>query len=268
MREEMSPSKVPALARMISAAAVMAYVAPLVVNALAGAGRSPVPWTEAPMTPTGLAPDPAATREPVVQVYGAPAFSWRGVFAVHTWIVVKRGGARAFKRYEVIGWEEGHTVKEDWAAPDGLWYGKRPALLLDRRGDAVEPLIDRVEAAVRGYPYADRYRTWPGPNSNTFIAHVARAVPELGLTLPANAVGKDFRELSEAVGMTPSGTGVQLSLLGLLGVTAAVREGVEVNILGLCLGLDTQAPALRLPGIGRLGPEDLARLLRRGDELP
>ncbi|MDA8231345.1 MAG: DUF3750 domain-containing protein [Magnetospirillum sp.] len=242
----------PSVAKILPALALVAYVAPLMANALAGAGHSPVPWRQAPLTPTGLAPDPATTPEAVVQVYGAPTFSWRGVFAIHTWIVVKPSGAPAYTRYEVIGWDPPPMIKVDWAAPDGLWYGKRPIVLLDRRGAGVDGVIERVHMAVGRYPYADRYVVWPGPNSNTFIAHIARSVPELGLDLPANAIGKDFRELSEAIGKAPSGTGVQVSLLGMLGVMAALREGIEINILGLNLGVDPVGRALRLPGIGRL----------------
>jgi hypothetical protein len=40
-------------------------------------------------------------------------------------------------------------------------------------------------------PYPNTYRPWPGPNSNTFLAHIARQVPELVIQLPSNAVGKD-----------------------------------------------------------------------------
>ena len=49
---------------------------------------SPVPWHQASMAATGLAPDPATTPEAVVQVYAAKAFGWRGALAVHTRIVV------------------------------------------------------------------------------------------------------------------------------------------------------------------------------------
>lgn len=31
------------------------------------------------------------------------------------------------------------------------------------------------------------------------------------------------------------------------------REGVEVNLLGLTFGLDPFGPALKLPGLGRVG---------------
>ena len=50
----------------------------------------------------------------------------------------------------------------------------------------------------------------------------------------------------------PSGTGWQLSLLGLAGVTVARDEGLEMNLLGLGFGVDVDDLALRLPGFGRL----------------
>jgi hypothetical protein len=211
------------------------------------------PWYAASRAPTGLAPDPASVHEPVVQVYAAPAYGWRGAFAVHSWIVVKRKGAPSFTRYDVVGWHGAPFVHRNYAPTDGYWFGSRPGILLDRRGDGVEALIDRIEVAVQSYPFVDRYRTWPGPNSNTFTAHIARNVPELRLDLPANAIGKDYVALRSTLGPAPSGTGVQASLLGLLGLLVAAEEGVEINVLGLSIGVDVAAPALRLPGLGRVG---------------
>ena len=49
-------------------------------------------WRTADRSPLGIAPDPSTTREAVVQVYAARAFSWRGIFAVHTWIATKPAG--------------------------------------------------------------------------------------------------------------------------------------------------------------------------------
>ena len=124
-------------------------------------------------------------------------------------------------RYEVIGWgvdRGASALRVNRTGPDNYWFGSRPDLLVDTRGDGVDALIDRVEAAVRAYPYPSSYRTWPGPNSNTFTAFVARAVPELRLDLPPTAVGKDFLPGGAPVGLAPSGTGVQVSLLGLAGV--------------------------------------------------
>jgi hypothetical protein len=96
---------------------------------------------------------------------------------------------------------------------------------------------------------------WPGPNSNTFVATVLRAVPELEVTLPPNAIGKDFRHGAYA-GLTDSGTGVEASLFGLLGVKLGWIEGVELNFLGLVAGFDLRHPGVKLPGFGRIGIDD------------
>ena len=78
-------------------------------------------------------------------------------------------------------------------------------------------------------------------------------MPELGLDLPPTAIGKDYRELSDAIGRAPSGGGVQLSLFGLAGLILAPEEGLELNLLGLSVGIDLARPALRLPALGRVG---------------
>jgi hypothetical protein len=193
----------------------------------------------------------------VLQVYAARTVGWRGVFAVHTWIALKPSAAPAYRRYEVIGWGVDRglpAVRVDRGGPDDHWFGARPERLVDVRGDGVDALIARVEAAVASYPYPASYRTWPGPNSNTFVAHVGRAVPELRLTLPPTAIGKDYLPNHALAAVTPAGRGVQVSLLGVAGVLAGWDEGIEVNLLGLTFGIDPRGPALKVPVAGRVGP--------------
>jgi len=177
---------------------------------------------------------------------------------VHPWIIFKRRGETAFTRYDVVGWRAPAVVQRNYALPDGLWYGSTPELLADHRGDKVESMIDAIEAAVVSYPYTNEYRSYPGPNSNTFLSHIGRQVPALKLDLPANAIGKDYRPLSSPIGRSPTGSGLQITLLGLLGVSVGLQEGVEFNVLGLSFGIDLNAPALRLPFWGRLGMKDVS----------
>ena len=213
-------------------------------------------WSEARWDSAGLAPDPATTREAVVQVYAARAWGWKGIFAVHTWLIMKREGAVRYDRYEVVGWGVRHgrpAVRKDMRAIDGYWAGNPPRIVVDRRGPGVGALIERIEAAIATYPYPDQYRSWPGPNSNTFIAHIARSVPELGLELPPTAIGKDYLANGNLFAPTPSGTGYQLSLLGLLGLSLGRDEGLELNFLGLTLGIDPLDVAIKLPAVGRIG---------------
>jgi hypothetical protein len=213
-------------------------------------------WSAGSMASTGQAPAARDEPEPLIQVYAARAYNWRGAFGVHTWIAVKRRGADRYLVYQVLGWNlysgRSAVTVSRMDAPDFSWFNARPELLAERRGPGVEALIDRIEAAVAAYPYPHRYRVWPGPNSNTFTAFVARRVPELRLDLPPNAIGKDYLQGGRILGLTPSGTGWQVSLLGLLGAGLAWEEGVEVNLLGLCAGIDFDDLALRLPGIGKV----------------
>lgn len=219
-------------------------------------------WRTATHRSAGLAPDPAAHQEAVVHVYAGRTFGWRGAFAVHTWLAAKPEGADAYTRYEVIGWfvRAGRPAVSvsNLRAADAEWYGAAPELILELTGGAAEAVIAKLPQAVASYPHAGTYRAWPGPNSNTFIAHLGREIPELRLTLPSTAVGKDYFPPGEVFARTPSGTGYQLSLSGVLGVAAGVDEGLEFNLFGLVLGVDLRRPALKLPGIGLI-PGDVRK---------
>jgi hypothetical protein len=223
----------------------------------------PSSWRDADWSSTGALPPAASEPEARVIVMSGRTGGWKGVFAVHSWVVVKPANARSWRRYDVVGW--GNPVRVNGWAPDGLWYGNKPQVVADLRGNAATEAIPKIEAAVKDYQYrnAGDYRLWPGPNSNTFVAGVLRAIPEARAMLPANAVGRDFRPLPYA-GLTDSGTGVEASLWGLLGVKLGWVEGVEVNFLGLVAGVDVRDPGVKLPGFGRIGlPQETATAASR-----
>jgi hypothetical protein len=180
---------------------------------------------------------------------------WKGAVSLHSWIVVKGENERSWRRYDVAGW--GNPVRQNWWPPD-LWFGERGEVILDLQGDTAQALIPRVDAAIGNYRYSNAgdYRIWPGPNSNTFVATVLRAVPEVAATLPPNAVGRDFRALPY-LGRTDSGTGVEASIWGVLGLKIGWVEGVELNVLGLVAGVDLRHPGVKLPGLGRVGFDGL-----------
>ena len=179
--------------RLLSAA--MVAIAAATASGCVVLQRATTNWWELERGPTGQAPDPATTPEPVVQVYAARTVGLRGLIAVHTWIAVKARDAKAYTRYEVIGWGVDRglpALRVNRSGPDNYWFGDRPERLVDLRGEGVDAVIGRVEAAVADYPYASVYRTWPGPNSNTFTACIGRSVPELKLDLPWTAIGKNY----------------------------------------------------------------------------
>jgi hypothetical protein len=231
------------------------FLAPILARAaLYGLGSGPRSWRDADWSSTGSLP-PAGQFEPArLVVFTGTTGGWKGVFSVHSWIVLKRANARDWTRYDVVGW--GTPVRTNGWPADGRWFGNMPVAIADVSGAQAEQLIPKVEAAVTRYQFnrAGDYRIWPGPNSNSFVAAVLRAVPELGVALPPNAVGRDFRDGFYA-GRTDSGTGVELNLRGFADIKFGWVEGLELNLLGLVAGLDLRHPGVKLPGFGRIGME-------------
>ena len=61
---------------------------------------------------------------------------------------------------------------------------------------------------------------------------------DLAIQLPSNAVGKHFLPAGRIVALAPSGSGFQVLPYGLIGILFAADEGLELNLLGLSLGVD------------------------------
>jgi hypothetical protein len=235
---------------------IAVFLFPLAIHAAIYAGQQrPASFRDADWSSVGMLPPAAADPQARLLVFTGRTGRWKGIFAVHSWVVFKDEGAASWTRYDVVGW--GNPVRSNGWDPDGRWFGNTPRVLVDVRGDAAKTLIPKVRAAIAAYGYNryGDYRVWPGPNSNTFTAAVLRAVPELQATLPPDAIGKDFRPLPY-LGPTDSGTGVEASLWGVLGVKVGWVEGIELNLMGLVAGLDLRHPGVKLPGFGRIGLDD------------
>ncbi|QIB36346.1 DUF3750 domain-containing protein [Ancylobacter pratisalsi] len=202
---------------------------------------------------TGTLPVAEAHPKAMVRVYAARVGRWRGIFAVHTWILLKEAGASSYERFDKVGW--GTPLRRNSYPPDGRWYGNDPEVVAELKGEEASRLIPDLRAAIEAYPYSHSgdYQVWPGPNSNSFIAFVLGRVPEMGATLPPTAIGKDFPVEGGWIGLAPSRTGVRVTIEGYAGLTLAWVEGVELNILGAVAGLDIRRPGIKLPGFGRIG---------------
>lgn len=218
-----------------------------------------VDWRSATRESAKLAPLPEEEKEAVVQVYAAKTVSWRGHFSVHSWIATKEKNAKEYTTYHVLGWKSQKgkgTIRIEQDIPDRHWFGARPDVVSSYVGAKAEEMIPKIQEAVKSYPYPDMYRVWPGPNSNTFISHIIRSVPGMGIELPSNAIGKDWIHNAQIIGWSETKTGVQFSVLGALGLTLGLGDGIEMNVLGLSFGVDLWRPALKLPFVGRLGMKD------------
>ena len=73
-----------AVAKLALAVAAVAMFGPLLFKGASHSWASEQ-WHRADSSSAGLAPDPRTTPEAVVQVYAAPTYGWRGVFAVLRW---------------------------------------------------------------------------------------------------------------------------------------------------------------------------------------
>lgn len=215
--------------------------------------EGPRGYWEADWSSTGRLPAAAQHRPAMVRIFAARTGRWKGIFAVHTWIVIKDKDGQSYQRFDKVGW--GQPVRVNNWPPDGRWYSNTYETIFAADGPGAEKLIPAIRAAVRAYPYNryGSYKVWPGPNSNTFTACVIAATPGLRAVLPPTAVGKDYPCGNSWFSPTPTRTGYRLSLGGTAGITAGWLEGFEINILGAVIGFDLRRPALKLPGIGRIG---------------
>jgi hypothetical protein len=241
------------IARRILLGFALLFLLPLGLHAVWHWQRGwPASWTAADWSSTGSLPEASAEAPALVRIYAARTGRWRGIFAVHSWIVVKTAGG-AYERYDKLGW--GRPIRVNAYPPDARWYGNDPEPVFAADGEAAARLIPEIKAAVAAYGYQrlGDYRLWPGPNSNTFVASVLAAVPAIDAALPPTAIGKDFPADGRWFGLTPTGLGLRLSLAGYLGVTIGWIEGLEINVLGAVAGFDIRRPALKLPGWGRIG---------------
>src|ERR671913_2287678 len=99
------------------------FILPLGSHALWWAMRDDVApsWRAADWSSAKLLPEAASAPEPIVAIYAARVGRWRGIFAHHSWIVVKEAGGRRYTRYDKVGW--GSPVRTDGWPPDGRWFG-------------------------------------------------------------------------------------------------------------------------------------------------
>lgn len=201
----------------------------------------------------GILPAPSKDRSARIVVFAAGTGGFKGAFSVHSWLAIKREGQENYDRYDVVGW--GQPVRKNAYAPDGFWYSNPPAVVFELDGQEAKRLIPKIEAAIAQYPHNVKggYTLWPGPNSNTFVASILRAVPELDTVLPPNAVGRDYLAGGNFVQLDSGGKDIHVTLYGLAGFSAGLKSGLELHFMGLVAGLDFNHPGVKVPAFGRVG---------------
>lgn len=209
---------------------------------------------------SGISTIASKVKTDTVQIFSARTWGMKGMLAHHTWLSYIRVGDPQYTVAHIIGWRRYRgksvlVIEKD--IPDRLWYGNHPNLIDELTGSKAAKAIKKIESLLKSYPHKNNYVLWPGPNSNTFTAHIIRNIDGLKIELPVHAIGKDYLLTKNSYfGVSQTGTGYQFSIKGLFGVTLGLKDGVEVNILSLCFGVDFIRPALKLPIIGRIGFSD------------
>lgn len=178
--------------------------------------------------------------------------------AHHSWFDLKQGSEERWLRVEVMSREA--FTRRDVVSVAAISSARARAserwenavhLHAVVRGPEAERIGQEVVRLARGYPDARVYNGWPGPNSNTFVERLGRAVDGLRFQLHHDAVGKDLDGLLR-LGLSATGSGVELET-PLLGLQLGLEEGLELHVLQLGFGLDLWPPALELPFLPRLG---------------
>ncbi|NDV85819.1 DUF3750 domain-containing protein [Aurantimonas aggregata] len=227
------------------------YLLPAALAALLWwSGDHPSSWRQADWSSARILPAPQEQPDAALYIFAARTGGMKGAVSEHSWIVVKDRDAGAYERWDKVGW--GMPIRQNHRAADGLWYSNVPKIIVGVTGADAERLIPQVRAAIADYPFAEAggYTMFPGPNSNSFVAHVMRAVPGIDASLPVAAVGRDYPSDGRLVAFDPDRREVRLSLWGYAGLVVGWQSGLEINLLGLVAGLDPRHLAVKVPAFG------------------
>ncbi|MBO6719108.1 MAG: DUF3750 domain-containing protein [Rhizobiaceae bacterium] len=225
----------------------------------------PGSWRAADWSASGVLPPVETDSEAAIYLMAARTGGLKGALSVHSWIVTRRAGANSYDRYDKVGW--GSPVRRNNYPADGRWYSNTPWIVHAVYGEKAERLIPEIEAAIADYPFSHRgdYRIWPGPNSNTFVAHVLREVPEFGGYLPPNATGRDFAPGIFDIDWSDEAFDMHVTFGGVLGFAAGRVSGLELHFMGLVAGFDFRNPAVKIPAAGTIGLFPAAMAAKAGE---
>ncbi len=89
--------------RLMTLLLFVLFILPLIARAaLYAVSDDPRSWHDADWSSTGLLPAATDYQPARVIMFTGKAGAWKGIFAVHSWVVFKRPGAREWTRYDVV----------------------------------------------------------------------------------------------------------------------------------------------------------------------
>ena len=105
-------------------------------------GDRSVNWQVADRSSAGLLPPASRHPDALVRVFAARTVRWKGIFAVHSWIVFKQRNARTYTRYDYTAW--GEPIWVNGFAADGRWFGDVPEVVAAADGEAAAESAGKI----------------------------------------------------------------------------------------------------------------------------
>ena len=147
-------------------------------------------WQTADRSSAGLLPTASGHPDALIRVFAARTVRWRGIFAVHSWIVVKERGASRYSRYDYTAW--GEPIRVDGFAPDGRWFGAVPETVVSVDGEEAEKLIAKIRSVIENY----RFRAYGdyNPPGRSELKHVRSGRSERGAAAQDGTAADRYRK--------------------------------------------------------------------------
>src|SRR5262249_363435 len=93
--------------RKVLVGILILFLLPLAVHAALYAGKDrPRSFRDADWSSVGMLPPADADRDARFLVFTGRTGRWKGIFAVHSWVVFKPENATSWSRYDVVGWAQ------------------------------------------------------------------------------------------------------------------------------------------------------------------
>jgi hypothetical protein len=168
---------------------------------------------------------------------------WFSRFASHSFVDYRETPSSSWRRLEIANKSSGIVHDEISASEGGATkrWGNPIHLVSQSKADGVK-VARQMEMIAKSYDDS-HYRPWPGPNSNTLTQRIMREVEGVSGTLEHNGVGKDH---GFYFGPTSNGTGLEVHAT-YLGLGMGLKEGVELNLMGLTAGVGIWPPSIKIP---------------------
>lgn len=137
-----------------------------------------------------------------IRIYTEPVNDWRGIFADHPWIALEREPDGVWVVIEIKDWMRNNHIN--------YFTTNDPATCFEGNGEGKiyqevrvpKELFTILLSTIYKYPWKNTYKSFPGPNSNTFVQWFIDQHPYLELKdLGLRSIGRHYHRRNEITGI-------------------------------------------------------------------